>query len=652
VRSPSRGSNGYERLGERLRLAAPAVRQHLGAGSRPVWITAIVLALVTWPTGFAAPGAGLDFSWIAGLYMAVEEGKHFGTEVVFTYGPLGFLAWPVLWFSWLPVLAYLHFCVIYLAFTAVLTWSLNRTVGLLAAAVVVFLSFSTVGFLSQLPLLVAVGLSFAAMRSDRPEAALGVLVVGGGLLCAIEPLVKLSVGPPTALIVLLGLVGARANRRQWALFATIAVGGFFTFWFLAGQGVGNLWDYAVNGAQVISGYNEAMGFDAAETWEAVAIVAFAVGLVVLISSAGFRDERARWLATALTAVAAYVIFKYGTTQFTKAGPPVVALTTLLAIFMMAPWPRRRAGAFLGACVVLGLITLHAFPVPASLDVVSKLNSFKRSAELALRPGDRQSQIDSSRASLRASLKVPPGVLAAVGRRPIAIEPWEIAVAWAYDLDWRPLPVIQNYTAYTARLDRLNAAAIEDPDGPQVLLRKMPNGPIPLGGREGFFGRQPNWDPPEQNLAAVCNFIPVLSEGEWQVLSRIPDRCRPPKLVASYSGDPGEAVPVPQAGRNELVVLHLEGAEVEGLERVASLFWRPSERHAVMDNGKYGYRLVPGTTADGLIISADPSLDRKVNLVELPRVRKISIEGASGPLQFDFYRIKLKPFGLASEQPGV
>ena len=650
-RSRLSGSSSYERFEERLRLAASAVWQRLSTGSRPVWITTIVLALVTWPKGIGDPGTGLDFSWISGLYMAAEEGRHFGTEVVFTYGPLGFLGWSVLWFSWLPVLAYLHFCVSYLAFTAVLTWSLNRTVGLLAAAVVVFLSFSTVGFLGQLPLLTAVGLSFAAMRSDRPKGALGVLVVGGGLLCAIEPLVKLSVGPPTALVILLGLIGARANRRQWALFATIAVGGFFTFWFLTGQGLGNLGDYAVNGAQVITGYGEAMGYDAAETWEAVAIVAFALGLVAFIHRAGFRDARARWLATAVTAVAAYVVFKYGTTQFTKAGPPVVALTSLLAIFMMAPWPRHRAGAFLSAVVVLGVVILHAFPVPASLDVVSKLSSFKKSAELALRPNYRQSRVDSSRVSLQETLNVPPGILAAVGDKSIAIEPWEIVVAWAYNLNWQPLPVFQNYTAYTDRLDRLNAAAIEDSDGPQVVLRNMPNGPTPLGGQPGFFERQPNWDPPEQSLAVVCNFIPTLSEGEWQVLSRIPDRCGQPKLVASHSGDPGETVPVPQASRNELVVLHLEGAEVEGFERVASLFWRPSERYAVLNHGKYGYRLVPGTTADGLIISADPSLDRKTNLVELPRIRNISIEGASGPLQFDFYRIKLDPYRLVPQEKG-
>jgi hypothetical protein len=642
------GGNSYERAEGRLRVAATATQEYISLGSRPIWIVSVLLALLTWPAGIGYPGEGLDFSWIGGLYMAVDEGKDFGTEVVFTYGPLGFLAWPALWVSWLGALAYLYFGVLYVTFTAILTWTLNRTVGLLGAVVVVFISFSAVGFLGELPLLLAIGLAFAAMRADRPEAALTVLVVGGGLLCAIEPLVKLSVGPPTALVIILGLVGARASRRQWATFAAIAVGGFFTAWFLCGQGLDNLWDYAVNGAQVISGYSEAMGYSSAETWEAVALVVFSLGLVALVHRAQFRDARARWLATALTAVAAYVVFRYGTTQFAKGGAPVVALSTLLAIFMLAPWPRRRAAAFLTATAILGAIVLHSFPAPASLDVVTRVEKFIESAELEIRPGLRQQYINSSRATLQTGLAVPPRVLAAVEGKPVAIEPWEISVAWAYDLDWQPLPVFQNYSAYTAELDRLNAAAIEDPDGPRVLLRQMPSGAIPLGGRPGFMGRQPIWDPPEQNIAGVCNFAPTLTDGSWQVLSRIPDRCGPPRLIASHTGEPGEAVPVPQAGRDELVILELKGAEVEGLERLTSLFWRPEERYATLNHGKYGYRLVPGTTGDGLIISADPSLDGGVHLVELPVIKNISIEGADGPLQFDFYRIELKATGTGRD----
>src|SRR6478609_2780438 len=37
---------------------------------------------------------GLDESWKAFLSYAFLAGKHFGTEVVFTYGPWGFLIYP------------------------------------------------------------------------------------------------------------------------------------------------------------------------------------------------------------------------------------------------------------------------------------------------------------------------------------------------------------------------------------------------------------------------------------------------------------------------------------------------------------------------------------------------------------------------------
>jgi hypothetical protein len=632
-------------MGKRLGRAAAPARQWLAVGSRSVLLTGLVLALLTWPIAIRDPATGLDNSWMSALYMAVNEGKHFGSEVVFTYGPLGFLAWPQLWFSWLPVLAWVYSGAIYVAFTATLTWMLNRTVGLLGAALVTFLFISTNVFLEELPLFLAVGWSFAAMRADRPPAAVTLLVIGGGLLCGIEPLVKLSVGPPIVLVCLLGLLGARANRRQWAAFAAVAVGAFLAAWFLCGQGLGNLWDYAVNGAQVISGYNEAMGFDAGNTWELVAIVIFAVGLVALVSRAPFRDSRARWFATALTAVTAYVVFKYGTTQFSAGGPPAIALSTLLAIFLMIPWPRQRARVFLASSAVLAVIVLHSYPAPAKLDVVANLKLFEESAELAIRPGLRQQHVDEGRANMQATFAMTPKVLAAVKDKPIAIEPWETGIVWAYELDWSPFPVFQTYVAFTSKLDRLNTGTIEDPNGPQVLLRPIPAGAVPLGGRPGFASRQPLWDPPEQNVATVCNFVPTLTEGPWQVLSRIPDRCGPPKLIASHSGEPDETVTVPQAGRNELVTLRLGGAGVEGLERLTSLFWRPKERWARLDGDRYGYRLVPGTTGDGLIVSADRSLDRNVDFVEFPVAKNISIEGADGPLQFDFYRIKLKPITL-------
>jgi hypothetical protein len=632
------GDGGYvDGIGKRLEPAVAAVRQHLSVGSRPIWASAVLLVLLTWPINLGNPAPGLDSSWTSGLFMAVDDGKHFGSEVVFTYGPLGFLSWPLLWFSWLAVLAYAYSAAIYVAFAATLMWMLNRSVGLLAAALVSFLFLATNPYLEQLPLLLAIGWSFAALRVDSPAAATTLLVVGGGLLSGIEPLVKLSVGPPTILICLLGLTGARANRRQWSAFAAIALGSFLASWLLSGQALGNLWDYLVNGAQVISGYNEAMGFSAAPTWQAVAIVAFALVLVVVVTRADFRDSRARWFAVALTAVAAFVTFKYGTTQL-AAGPVAMALSTMLAIFLMVPWPRLRAAVFVTASAVLAAIALHTYPTEVRLDVLANLMRFTDSAELAARPGLRQQRIDESRASLQATFAIDPAILAAMENKRVAIEPWETSVTWAYDLDWSPLPVFQSYVAYTTRLDRLNAAAAADPNGPQVILRAIPGGV----GRPGFEGRQPLWDPPEQNLATACHFAPTLTVEPWQLLSRVPDRCGPQRLIASHRAEPGEAVAVPRAGRNELVVLRLEGAGVKGLERLDSLFWRPSERVAVLDAGRYSYRLIPGTSEDGLIVSHNPALDGGDEFVELPAAKDIRIDGVDRSLRFDFYRVPIEP----------
>ena len=60
----------------------------------PVW-GGLIVALLGWRVGFETPGPGVDASWNAGLAMAVEQGLHFGRDVVFTYGPLGFLSTPL-----------------------------------------------------------------------------------------------------------------------------------------------------------------------------------------------------------------------------------------------------------------------------------------------------------------------------------------------------------------------------------------------------------------------------------------------------------------------------------------------------------------------------------------------------------------------------
>jgi hypothetical protein len=627
-------------LGRRVEWATATIHDRLFIGRRRIWITAVLVCLATWQVAFAYPNVGLDLSWMSGLYMAVHDGKDFGNEIVFTYGPLGFLDWPGLWYGGLGVLAFIFSSFVFLAFAAVLVDSLERSVGLVAAAVVAFLFFVTVPDLEQVPLMLSVGLCFFALRDERPSWGLGLLAVGGGLLSAFELLIKLSGGPAIFVICLLGMIGAQPGRRDWGAFGGCLVGGTLILWLLAGQSLGSLWDYGVNGIQIVSGYNEAMSVDMAAHWQAVALLLAALGLVLGTAFAPFRDRRARLFAVLAVAVAAFSSYKYGVVRF-EPYHVALGLSAMLGIWLLLPWRRAQTMTFLGATVVIGAIVVHIYPTSPRLDVVANLKGFKESAELAVRPGLREGRTDQARAGLQAAYNLEPQTLAALRGKRVSIDPWEASVAWAYELDWSPLPVFQNYAAYTRKLDELNAHALEDPDGPQMILRQNPGGTLPWGERSEE-GRLQAWDPPLQNVAEACNFFPILTTAYWQVLSRIGNRCEEPEFISEGTAQPGEEITIPRAGPSAFVVLDLSGAEIEGFEKLKSLFWKPPVRTAVLNGGEVSYRLVTGTSGDGLIVARSPSLGGSGAFEQLPQLSHLRIEGVSRTLGLKFYRVRVRP----------
>lgn len=621
-------------------MATAWIRDHLFIGTRRIWIAAAAVCLLTWQIGFVVPGTGVDLSWMAGLYMAIHAGKDFGKEIVFTYGPLGFLAWPGVWYSWLGLLAFLFSVAIFYAFAVALLAALERSVGLLAAVIVAFLFFATVPDLEQIPLMLAVGICFFALRENRPSWGLALLAVGGGTLSAFELLIKLSGGPEIFAACLLGMIGARAGRRHWALFLGSSIGGTLVLWLIAGQSIGSFWDYGVNGLQVVSGYNEAMGLGGARHWTGVVLILAALGLVVATALAPFRDGRARLFAVLLVAVASFASYKYGIVRF-EPYHVALGLSALVGIWLQLPLPRARAVAFLAGTFVIGAIVVHTYPTVARLDVLDNLTAFRGAAEIAIRPGLREEKEDQARAALVAAYALEPQTLAAVKGKPVQIDPWEVSLAWAYELDWHPFPIFQNYVAYDQKLDELNAEAAEDPDGTQVILRENPGGQLPWGARSQE-NRLPAWDPPAQNLATACNFVPIQTTPVWQVLERVPDRCGKPEEISALTAQSDQVVQVPQAGRNEIVVMKLSGVEIEGFEKLKSLLWKAPLRAATLDEGLVNYRILPGTSGDGMVVSAAPRIAGHGAFEQLPRLKTIQIEGVDRQIGFTFYRVKVKP----------
>ena len=65
----------------------------------PLWARMVVLTgiltILAWPIANLPATATLDGSWQIALHLAAGSGLRHGVEIVFTYGPLGFLGFPI-----------------------------------------------------------------------------------------------------------------------------------------------------------------------------------------------------------------------------------------------------------------------------------------------------------------------------------------------------------------------------------------------------------------------------------------------------------------------------------------------------------------------------------------------------------------------------
>jgi hypothetical protein len=591
------------------------------------------------------PSVGLDSSWNGGLTMAIHDGLQWGSDIVFTYGPLGFMNGQGLWYGDLGVIAFLYLASLHVAFCTTLVWALRRLIGALPAVLIAFLIVTVLPLVEE-SIVVAVLLCMRALEAERSERLLNALVIGGAAFAAVEVLIKLSAGPVIAAFFLIALVGLRARWWQLAAYLALLAVEVLLLWLLTGQSLGEIPGFLRSTYEIVSGFSASMVTTTdVEPWQVtvatIAAAGVAVGLVLASTRGAYADARARWGGIVLIGLAAFTVFKEGVVR-TDAGHLSLFFSTACVLWIAIPWARARWWWMLAGLVVIVGIGWPVRPEGQTnnLDLVANVRKAVDQFRNLASPSRRQQLIEAGRASMDAIYQLEPEALAALRGHTVAIEPWEVGVAWAYGLDWKPLPVFQNYSAYTARLDRVNSEALTDPAGPERLLRENVGLVYPEFPSRGIDGRFPGWDPPEQARTALCNFAIVHASERWQVLARTPDRCGPSRPLGVVEASPGEAVPVPAPGPHEVIWARLDGVEVSGLERLYAFLLHARTRHAIV-NGERSYRLIPGTAADGLMLRSSNGIGGKGAFAQVPQARTIAVTGVDDRLRVTFFAMPVK-----------
>lgn len=531
--------------GRRLRGRAIALR------GRPAFLLLLCVFFVA-PLTDITPHPGLDSGWRTGLNIAGSNGLRFGSKLSFTYGPLGYLDFPLeVRRSQLllgTVFAIAVTAATWLAFYYLFRRVMTEPAAAGAAAALLVLASQ----LTTMSSLLMIGAAAAAIDYvGRPAWQRSWVAVAVAMCAGLLLPVRFSVGLGlTGVAVVCVLFSAQDRLRRsigaglsWLLVTLLT-------WLLAGQSLPDYPRFVRDSLELSRGYSDAMALeDKPNVLQYVLMFAVAAFVILLL----IRDARQRPVSVTVGLILIAVVLLY--LGFREAagrhGPGHQNQFYLYQLpllgFLLAgrtdPGALVRRFSVRAGVMVLILLLTGARWLPAEPDDVAA--RWGAQLQVLVDTKYQRQQLAAARTTARQTYALSPTMQAELTGRPVTVDLFETTLVWAYSLDWRPAPVFQTYAVYTAGLDRRNAAAIANASPRQATVRSS------VG---AIDGRDPLWDTPRYTMTELCNYRPVAADAHWLVLHKAADRCGSPRRLSTARLTADRAVTVPTVGPDQLLVM--------------------------------------------------------------------------------------------------
>ena len=567
------------------------------------WTAAILAAVLIWlgnlffPT---IPTVGLDPSWQLVLNHAAHTDWVFGRDLVYTYGPWGWLTTQYYFadtfairFAWELLFKAVGAILIVIAATR-LAWP--RRIALLAAALLLPPFFQ-----DTWPMLLIAGLTLRAARPTTPRA---LLIIAGAFLGF------LALQKFTFLVMVAGglacVIAHHAIERRWSaaawLFAS-AFGAFLGGWLAAGQPLAALPAFLQHAAWISSDYGDAMFLDESTPVFACGVASAILFLLLVWDSPRWRNLP---LAFALTGFG-FVAWKLG---FVRADGHTLGFF-FFALFagLVAPWlndaPQRRRTIVSWSLVVVALAgSLAAAPdLPANIGRALRVHLADKTRAL-LRTDPLYRYVDRAVATLRTENDLP-AIRTAVGSATVDQFGHDQLTLLLNGLAYRPRPVFQGFLAYSGRLAALNESAYLSTAAPAFTLARL----------ETIDGRYPPLDDARLLPRLISDHSFVLAENGYLLLRRNP----PAGALTRQPIDAGEL----RFGREHTLPAHQAALwatidiSYSWLGHVRRLLYKPPEVTLVLryaTGTETRHRFVVPAGRDGFLLS--PTLFDTADLEQL------------------------------------
>jgi hypothetical protein len=591
-----------------------------------------------------APNTSLDASWQLMLVHAHSIGLQFGRDVVFTWGPWGFLCNMYHFGSTgaVPILAWQTAGQFLVAFSLValtrglVLWRRIAFVALIGAFHWIFLD---VEYFALITLVVLCGL--LPREASLPRMVAWTLLLG---FVAQFKFTYFALGTAGVLAAMACWASRGSWRRAWAVaagYVAAAVGA----WVAAGQNPVNLYPYLRRSLDVALGYGDAMGVD-----ESLPTFLWGTALVVLCAAflwCAWRSVPERALAHCACAFLAFSLFAMWKEGFVRADGHVYGW--YIYVLVLAPLvpgillPGRRLHWFDGAPLVCIAAIACCDPVLCGKVPLISWQRAVVNAQLIGRIGDlpREWKAAYEQASAGAQL---PRVKAAVGGGTVDVYDFNTDIAFMNGLNLDSRPVFQGYTAYTPGLEALNLRHYRSGRAPDFLLW---NG-------DRIDNRYPGQDDAMMVSALPGHFEPLFQEGGYWLFRRtseVPKAWAERRLLIGRTVRLSEEIVLP-AGRDHAIWLQADAVPAV-LGRLRALLYKPPEIQISVtdDQGKATlWRLVPRVASAGFLLV--PTLAAGDDAAALMRgrtrswVRSFHFEAPAGQGGF-WSRVVVQVFGIPS-----
>ncbi|WP_320535197.1 hypothetical protein [Robbsia andropogonis] len=590
---------------------------------------------------------GIDGSFPYTLNRFAFGGLQFGTDLIYTYGPLGFLLRTEDIGHHL-IISYAFWIVLFSVVSLLLAHKVQSSGNLAVTGALFLLTFVFVRYIDQERAITCTVIFLLLVFFDTQYRRNS--LIAAGVLTSIGAMLRFPIGIEcTAMIAVSCLVPFKAKRIAGnAVTAALAVAGSFVIvWVLLQNKPSSIWPYLTTSMQIVSGYSVSMSRARELEWDS--LLWFLASIAIVLAMTCQLSQKAKIAHAALvSACTLFMGWKHGVVRYDGHILALISISFFLGLTLVlirftdgnsassgptsASVPIQRSvpssHGVMGDVVMALLLGMLCFTQNEGLKssgiatgrapIFSKFalqsmggvrdeafptwNSLQRLVHYQR----YKAEIAAHSATQLVNYQLTPAALALIGGAPVDVYSSDLGlIAANRTLFYDPKPVFQHFNAFTSTLDRLNADFFSSNRRPAFLLTYHDS----LGSTSGVDDRHQFFDDPITLPRIINDYSPAYFESDQRqapvgILKYSPavsPRLSALTLQGTVATGWNKAVALPTLPASAILYAKVD-IKTPFLSKIKNLLFRLSPIdivYSLSDGTERRYRLMPTHAADGV-----------------------------------------------------